>query len=184
MLAVAALSLLAAAAQPGEAAADVASAGTAQAPDPSVRFAAEALRICIDTRAVAASVRRLAAAEGWTVTDAASLPSEHSITVGGSPNITYHPSDVWTLERDGLPLTVLVYDIASEPTVKHCEVAAWDLDSEAVDRALKSDPRVRGGFVERPGLPFRRYEVRRPRQIFRYGSGERDSRTLHVVTAH
>ena len=156
----------------------------ANAQDPSARFASEALRICIDTRAAAASVRQLAAAEGWTRIDAKALPGEHSITMGGRPNVTYYPSDIWTFDKDGLALTILVYDIAKHPKAKHCEVFAWDLDSDAVDRALKSDPRVKGGFFERPGLPLRRYEVKKPRQIFRYGAGEKDSRTLHVLTAH
>jgi hypothetical protein len=161
-----------------------ATAAPAQAPDLSARFAAEALRICIDTRAAAAPVRQLAAAEGWTRADAGSLPGEHSITMGGTPNVTYHPSDIWTVDKDGLALTVLVYDIAQHPKTKHCEVSAWDLDSAAVDRALKSDPRVKGGFFERPGLPMRRYEVRKTRQIFRYGAGEKDKRSLHVLMAH
>lgn len=152
--------------------------------DRSARFATEALRICIDTRAAAASVRQLAAAEGWTRTDAKALPGQSSITMGGRPNVTYYPSDIWTFDKQGLPLTVLVYDIARHPKVRHCEVYAWDLDSHAVDRALKSDPRVKGGFFERPGLPFRRYDVKKPSQIFRYGAGEKDSRTLHVLTAH
>ncbi|HEX6375175.1 MAG TPA: hypothetical protein VFZ91_05600 [Allosphingosinicella sp.] len=154
--------------------------------DPSARFAAEALRICIDTRAAAASVRQLAAAERWTPIDSKSLPGESSITMGDQKlrrNVTYYPSDVWTFDRDGLALTVLVYDIPDRPKVKHCEVMAWDLDSAAVDRALKSDPRVKGGFFERPGLPFRRYDVKKPRTIFRYGSGAKDSRTLHVLSA-
>jgi hypothetical protein len=159
-------------------------AAPAHAQDRSARFAAEALRICIDTRAAAAAVRQLAAAERWTATDLKALPGEHSITMGGRPNVTYYPSNVWTFDKDGLSLIVLVYDIAAHPKTKHCEVVAWDLDSEAVDRALKSDPRVKGGFFERPGLPLRRYDVKKPRQIFRYGAGEKDSRTLHVLTAH
>jgi hypothetical protein len=160
------------------------SAAAAPAGDLSARFAAEALRICIDTRAAAAPVRQLAAAEGWTRVEASALPGEHSITMGGNPNVTYHPSDIWTVAKDGLELIVLVYDAAKHPKLRHCEVAAWDLDSEAVDRALKSDPRVRGGFFERPGLPLRRYEVKKPRQIFRYGTGELNSRTTHSLTAH
>jgi hypothetical protein len=158
----------------------------APAQDRSARFAAEALRICIDTRAAAATVRRLASAEGWTRTDSKSLPGESSITMGDQKlrrNVTYYPSDVWTVGTDGLGLTVLVYDIGDRPKVKQCEVMAWDLDSEAVDRALKSDPRVRGGFFEGPGLPFRRYEVKKPGAIFRYGSGEKGGRTLHVLIA-
>jgi hypothetical protein len=160
------------------------SASAPPAQDLSARFAAEALRICIDTRAAAVAVRQLAAAEGWTAADSKALPGEHSITMGGRPNVTYYPSGIWTFDKDRLALTILVYDIAKHPKVKHCEVFAWDLDSEAVDQALKSDPRVKGGFFERPGVPLRRYEVRKPRQIFRYGAGEKDSRTLHVLTAH
>lgn len=160
------------------------SSALAQAPDRSARFAAEALRICIDTRAAAPAVRQLAAAEGWTATDAKALPSPSSITVGGRPNITYEPSNIWTVDKDGLALTVLVYDIPERSNVKHCQIFAWDLDSESVDRALKSDPRVIGGFFERPGVPLRRYEVKKPRRIFRYGAALKDSRTLHVVTAH
>nr|WP_295374486.1 hypothetical protein [uncultured Sphingosinicella sp.] len=156
----------------------------AQGQGRSAQFAAEALRICIDTGAAAPAVRQLAAAEGWTATDAKALSGEHSITVGGNPNVTYRPSNIWTVDKSGLALTILVYDIPKRSKVEHCEVQAWDLDTEAVDRALKSNPRVKGGFFERPGFPMRRYEVRKPRAIFRYGAGEKDSRTLHVLSAH
>ena len=153
----------------------------AQAQDRSAQFAAEALRICIDTRAAAPALRQLAAAEGWTATDTAALPGESSITVGGKTNVTHYPSNIWTVDRAGLALTILVYDI---PKIKHCEVVAWDLDDEAVDRALKSDSRVKGGFYERPGLPMRRYEIRKPNTIFRYGAAKKDSRSIHILSAH
>ena len=163
------------------------SAAAAQSQDASARFAAEALRICIDTRASAATVRQLAASEGWTATDLRALPGESSITMGDQKlrrNVTYYPSNVWILDKDGLALTISVYDIAERPKVKQCEVMAWDLNSAAVDRALKSDPQVKGGFFERPDLPLRRYSVKKPSSIFRYGAAERDSRTLHVLIAH
>jgi hypothetical protein len=153
----------------------------AQAQDRSAQFAAEALRICIDTRAAAPALRQLAAAEGWTATDAAALPGESSITVGGKPNVTHYPSNIWTVDKGGLALTILVYDI---PKVKHCEVLAWDLDEAGVDLALKSDSRVKGGFYERPGMPMRRYEIRKPSTIFRYGAGKIETRSLHILTAH
>lgn len=158
-------------------------AAPAHSQEPSVRFAAEALRICVGTRAAAASVRQLAAAERWTAADLKALPGESSITVGGSPNVTYRPSDVWTFDKDGLSVTVLVYDVPARPKMRHCEVSAWDLDSDIVDRALKSDSRVKGGFLE-PGSGMRRYSVKKPSQIFRYGAGKRDSRTIHVLMAH
>jgi hypothetical protein len=156
----------------------------AQGQDQSAQFAAEALRICIDTGAAAPAVRQLALAEGWTAKDAKALSDQHSITVGGNPNVTYRPSNIWTVDKSGLALTILVYDIPQRSKVEHCEVHAWDLDTEAVDRALKSNPRIRGGFFERPGLPMRRYEVKKPRAIFRYGAGEKNSRTLHVLAAY
>ncbi len=165
-------------------AATLVSPALAQGQDRSAQFAAEALRICIDTGAAAPAVRQLAVAEGWTATDPKALSGEHSITVGGNPNVTYYPSNLWTVDKGGLALTVLVYDIPKRSKVEHCEVHAWDLDAEAVDRALKSNPRVRGGFFERPDFPMRRYEVRKPRAIFRYGAGEKDSRTLHVLAAY
>ncbi|HEX8380466.1 MAG TPA: hypothetical protein VF619_07960 [Allosphingosinicella sp.] len=155
----------------------------ALAQEPSARFAAEALRICVGTRAAPAAVRQLAAAERWMPADSKALPGESSITVGGNPNVTYRPSNVWTLDKDGLPLTVLIYDVPARPKMRHCEISAWDLDSDAVDRALKSDPRVKGGFLE-PGAGMRRYSVKKPNQIFRYGAGKRDSRTIHVLMAH
>jgi len=151
----------------------------AQLQDRSAQFAAEALRICVDTRAAAPALRQLAAAESWTTADAKALPGEHSVTVGGNPNVTYHPSNIWTVDKAGLALTVLVYDM---PKSKHCEVFAWDLDEAAVDRAFKGNSRVKGGFYERPGWPVRRYEVRKPRTIFRYGSAIKDSRSLHVLS--
>jgi hypothetical protein len=158
-----------------------ASAGAqGQAQDSSAHYAAEALRICIDTRAAAPALRQLAAAEGWTTADASALPAAHSITVGGNPNVTYYPSDIWTADK-GLKLTILVYDV---PKMRHCEVLAWDLNEDGVDRALKSDSRVRGGFYEQPGFPMRRYEIKKPNTIFRYGAGKMDSRTLHVLSAH
>jgi hypothetical protein len=160
-----------------------ASASPAQGQDLSARFAAEALRICIDTRAAAASVRQLAAAEGWAKAEAGSLPRESSITVGGNPNVTYRPSNVWTFDKEGLAMTVLVYDVPARPKMRHCEVSAWDLDSDAVDLALKSDPRVKGGFLE-PGAGMRRYSVKKPSRIFRYGAGKQDSRTIHVLMAN
>ena len=158
-------------------------AAPASAQDASARFAAEALRICIDTRASAVEVRRLAAAEQWTVSDVVSLPFENSITMGDQKlrrNVTYYPSNVWTFDKGGLGLIVLVYDIPERPKVRHCEVMAWNLDQEAVHRALKSDRRVKGGFPE-PGIGSRRYWVKGT--YFRYGAGEVGGRTLHQLSA-
>ena len=152
-------------------------------PDKSARFASEAVRICVDTRAAAAPVRQLAASEGWTKIDAKSLPYESKVTMGDHKlrrNVTYHPANAWTVDKDGLALIVLVYDIAERPKVKHCEIMAWDLDSEAVGRALKSDRRVKGGHPEQ-GIASRRYWVKGT--YFRYGAGEVDGRTLHLLTA-
>ncbi|HYE27718.1 MAG TPA: hypothetical protein VEA61_05740 [Allosphingosinicella sp.] len=155
----------------------------AAAPDPSAHFAAEALRICVDTGAAAAPVRQLAAAERWTKVDAKALPYPSSLTMGDRKlgrNVTYHPSDIWTIAKDGLTLIVAVYDIPERPKARNCEVMAWDLDSTAVDRALKSDRRVKGGFPE-PGIPSRRYWVKGT--YFRYGAGEIGGRTLHHLAA-
>ena len=160
------------------------SSALAQALDRSAQFAAEALRICVDTRAAAPAVRHLAAAEGWTATDAKALPAESSVTVGGTPNVTYYPSNVWRADKAGLALTILVYAIPERSKVRHCEVHAWDLNSDVVDRALKSDPRVKGGYFERPGLPMRRYEIKKSRTVFRYGAAKQDTRTLHILMAH
>jgi hypothetical protein len=151
--------------------------------DPSDRFAAEAVRICVDTKAAAAPVRQLAAAEGWTKADAKALPYESSLTVGDQKlrrNVTFHPSDVWTVDKGGLGLIVAVYDIAERPKLKQCELFAWDLDSTAVQGALKSDRRVKAGFAE-PGSPSRRYWVKGT--YFRYGAGEVGGRTLHHLSA-
>lgn len=150
----------------------------------STLFAAEALRICIDTHANAASVQQLAEVEGWTVTNAEALSNESMITVGGTPNVTYYPSNYWTVDKDGLMLSILVYNIPKKEKVNHCEVIAWDLDSEAVHQALTDDPRVKGGYFEQSGFLMRRYYAKKPRRIFRYGSGQKESRTIHVLTAH
>jgi hypothetical protein len=155
----------------------------AAAQERSTRFAAEALRICVDTRAAAAPVRQLAAAEGWTRADLASLPVERSVTMGHRKlrgNVTYYPSDVWTLDKDGLGLIVLVYSIAERPKFKQCEVMAWDLDPTAVHDALKRDRRVKGGFPE-PGIGSRRYWVKGT--YFRYQGGELGARSLHLLSA-
>jgi hypothetical protein len=151
--------------------------------DNSARFAAEAVRICVDTRAAAAPVRQLAAAQGWAKAESKDLPYESSLTVGDQKlhrNVTFHPSDIWIADKDGLALIVAVYDIAERPKLKQCEVMAWDLDAESVHRALKSDPRVKGGFPE-PGIGSRRYWVKGT--YFRYGSGTVGTRSLHVLSA-
>ena len=151
--------------------------------DLSPRFAAEAVRICVDTKAAAAPVRQLAATERWTKADAKALPYESSVTVGDQKlrrNVTFYPSDVWTLDKDGLRLVVAVYDVPGRPKLKQCEVLAWDLDEAAVHAALKSDRRIKGGHPE-PGIASRRYWVKGT--YFRYGAGEIGGRTVHHLSA-
>jgi hypothetical protein len=151
-------------------------------PDKSAAFAAEALRICVDTAAAAAPVRALAAAEQWTPVDPASLPVKSKFTIGAkkrSQSRVFERAAAWTFEKEGLSMTVGLFDAPDEPRVRQCEVMAWDLDFAAVERGLKADPRVQGG--EDMGLPIRNFHVADPQLRIDYLASDAGSRMLHSI---
>jgi hypothetical protein len=153
--------------------------------DKSALFAAEALRICVDTAAAAAPVRQLAEAEKWTAIDPASVPVKSRFTLGGkkrSQDRVFQRSGAWTFEKDGLAVTVGLFDEPGEPRVRQCELIAWDLDFAAVERGLKADPRVKGG--ENMGLPMRMFSIGPPPLTLSYLASDAGSRMLHSISVN
>jgi|GEM_PF-2186600 len=151
--------------------------------DKSAVFAAEALRICVDTAAAAGPVRALAAAEQWTPVDPASLPVKSKFTLGGkkrSQNRVFERDAAWTFEKNGLSLTVGLFDAPDEPRVRQCELMAWDLNFAAVERGLKADARVQGG--EDMGLPIRNFSTSNPLLRINYLASDTGSRMLHSIS--
>lgn len=151
----------------------------------SALFAAEALRICVDTAAAAAPVRQLAAAEKWTAIDPASAPVKSKFTLGGkkrSQDRAFQRAGAWTFEKNGLVFTVGLFDEPGEPRVRQCELMAWDLDFAAVERGLKADPRVTGG--EDQGLPMRMFSVKDPPLRLNYLAGDAGIRMLHSISVN
>jgi hypothetical protein len=153
--------------------------------DKSALFAGEALRICVDTGAAAAPVRQLAAAEKWTPIDPASVPVKSKFTLGGkkrSQDRVFQRAAAWTFEKEGLAVTVGLFDEPGEPRVKQCELIAWDLDFAAVERGLKADPRVKGGGDM--GLPMRMFSVGPPPLTLNYLASDAGSRMLHSISVN
>jgi hypothetical protein len=153
--------------------------------DKSALFAAEALRICVDTAAVAAPIRQLAAAEKWTAVDPASVPVKSKFTLAGkkrSQDRAFQRAAAWTFEKDGLAVTVGLFDEPGEPRVKQCELIAWDLDFASVERGLKADPRVKGG--EDMGLPIRNFSIGPPPLTLNYLASDAGTRMLHSISVN
>jgi hypothetical protein len=153
--------------------------------DKSALFAAEALRICVDTAAAAAPVRQLAAAEKWVAIDPASAPVKSKFTLGGkkrSQDRVFQRASAWTFEKNGLAVTVGLFDEPGEPRVKQCELMAWDLDFAAVERGLKADPRVKGG--EDMGLPMRMFSIADPPLRLSYLASDAGSQMLHSISVN
>jgi hypothetical protein len=153
--------------------------------DKSALFAAEALRICVDTAAAAAPVRQLAAAEKWTAIDPASVPVKSKFTLAGkkrSQDRVFQRAAAWTFEKEGLAVSVGLFDEPGEPRVKQCELIAWDLDFAAVERGLKADPRVKGG--EDMGLPIRTFSLGPPPLTLSYLASDAGTRMLHSISVN
>lgn len=153
--------------------------------DKSALFAAEALRICVDTAAAAAPVRQLAAAEKWIAIDPASMPVKSKVTLGGkkrSQDRVFQRAAAWTFEKSGLEVTVGLFDAPGEPRVRQCELTAWDLDFAAVERGLKADPRVTGG--ENLGLPTRMFSIKGLPLTLSYLAGDGGTRMLHSISVN
>ena len=153
--------------------------------DKSALFAAEALRICVDTAAAAAPIRQLAAAEKWTAIDPASAPVKSKITLGGkkrSQDRVFQRASAWTFQKNGLAVTVGLFEEPGEPRVKQCELMAWDLDFAAVERRLRADPRVQGG--ENLGLPMRMFSVKDPPMRLSYLFSDAGTRMLHSISVN
>jgi hypothetical protein len=153
--------------------------------DKSALFAAEALRICVDTAAAAAPVRLLAAAEKWTPIDPASVPVKSKFTLGGkkrSQDKAFQRAAAWTFEKNGLAVTVGLFDAPGEPRVRQCELMAWDLDFAAAERGLKADPRVTGGGDM--GLPMRMFSIKNPPLRLSYLASDTGTRMLHSISVN
>ena len=132
----------------------LAASPAAAEPGQSELFAREALRICVATAAEPAAVRDLAAAESWTAIDPALVPIKTKLVRGGEKkkdDRVYTRANAWLVEKEGLALTVGLFDVDGLPRLKQCEVTATGLDSAAVDAAIKADGRLRGGSAM-PGL--------------------------------
>jgi hypothetical protein len=158
----------------------------AAAPDApvSAQFAAEAVRICVETRADPAAVRQLAEAEGWMVADPATAPGKSSIVLGAKKkkdDRTFTRNRAWTLQKGGSTFTVGLFDFPDEPRVRQCQLAGWDLDFAAVDSALRADGRFRADSSI-PNLPFRMYSVSGVRASVTYIQSDTGTKQLHALT--
>ena len=154
-------------------------------PDKSALFAAEALRICVDTAAAAPRVRELATAEKWIAIDPASVPVKSRFTLGGkkrSQDRVFQRAAAWTFEKNGLAITVGLFDAPGEPRVRQCELMARGLDFAAVERGLKADPRVKGG--EDQGLPIRMYSIADPPLRLSYLASDAGTQMLHSISVN
>ena len=161
------------------------SAAAADAPA-SAQFAAEAVRICVETRADPAAVRQLAQAEGWTVADPATVPGKSSIVLEGKKkkdNRTFNRNHSWTVQKGGATYSVGLFDFPDEPRVRQCDLIGWDLDFEAVDAAFRADARFRGGDAGSK-LPFRMYSVSGARASVSYLQSDTGTKQLHLVTVN
>lgn len=162
-----------------------ATAAAAEGVSRDARFAAEAVRICIDTSAQPAAVRELAASGQWAVRDPAALPIQTRMVLAAKrkkDRRTFTRTHAWTLEKDGLEMTVGLFDIPDQPKLKQCELVAWDLDHAAVDAAFKADTRFTGDFIE--GLPIRNYSVAGPEVRVAYMKSDMGTKSVHVVTVN
>jgi hypothetical protein len=158
----------------------VAAAQTAEAE--SSLFAREARRICVDTAAEPAGVRALAAAENWTVIDPALVPVKASLVRGGkkkSKDQRFERASAWLVEKEGLSLTIGLFDIPGEPRLKQCEAVAWDLDVEAVDHALRADGRL-DASPSMPGLESSLRSYSAPGVRIIYLAGDTGTKVLHT----
>lgn len=152
----------------------------------SAQFAAEAVRICVETRADPAAVRQLAEAEGWAVADPATAPAKSSIVLGAKKkkdDRTFTRNRAWTLQRGGSTFTVGLFDFPDEPRVRQCQLAGWDLDFAAVDAALRADPRFRSDSSY-PNLPLRMYSVAGVGGSVTYVQSDTGTKQLHVLTVN
>jgi hypothetical protein len=181
-VAAAAAALLGSAAALAEPSGGRVTAGDARAA--STLFADEALRICIDTAANPQAIRRLASDEHWAAIDPATVPARNRIVLKGkkkSQDRVIERTAAWTVEKQGLTLTVGMFDIPDVPRLGHqCELMAWDLDASAVEAALKSDPRLKDQSL--PDFPLKAYAVAGTSLNVSYVPGDQGSRVLHAFT--
>jgi hypothetical protein len=151
-------------------------------PGPSELFASEALRICVATAAEPAAVRDLAIAENWTAIDPALVPIKTRLVRGGKKkkdDRTYTRANAWRVEKEGLALTVGLFDVDGLPRLKQCEVTAMDLNSAAVDAAIRADGRLRGGSTI-PGLASGLYTYSGDNIRATYIASDTGSKLLHA----
>jgi hypothetical protein len=159
-------------------------AASAQAPA-SAQFAAEAIRICVATRADPAAVGALARAEGWTVADPAAAPGTFSLVIrakkkkGGDR--TFVRNRAWTVEKGGTAFTAGLLDYPDEPRARSCVLAGWDLDFDAVDSAVRADSRIAGGDSI-PNFPAKYYAVPTQQASLHYQRRDEGTRQLHVMS--
>lgn len=164
----------------------LASAAPTGAPAPA-EFAAEVLRICVDTGADPAAVKALAQAEGWTSADPSTTPGKSSIVIEGKKkkdNRTFERNLAWTVSKGEAAFTVGLFDFPDQPSVRQCDLIAWDLDFEATDAAFRASPRF-GGGDSGTALPFRMYRVSGPPAAsVSYLSSDTGTKQLHLVTVN
>ncbi|WP_439568774.1 hypothetical protein [Sphingopyxis sp.] len=154
----------------------------------SATAARELMRVCVDTAASPAAVRALAASEGWQTVDPLSLPVKNRVVVNGkkkSEDRVYTRNSAWTYTRDGVELTIGLFDYPDLPQQmqSQCEVMAWDLDSTALDEALLGDARV-SAEASFPGLPLKNYRVSGANLNIRYVASDAGSKMIHSFTVN
>jgi len=152
----------------------------------SVVAVRELSRICIDTAAAPDAIRALAAAEGWQPTDPVALPVKNRIVIQGQKKgekREYTRSAAWTVTRDGVALTIGLYDHPELPGMlrQSCELMAWDLDTAAVSAALAANGRLREESSI-PGLPLKDYRVANTALALHYVASDAGSKMIHAFT--
>jgi hypothetical protein len=157
----------------------------AQSEAASATVAHEMIRVCVDTAASPEAIRALAGQEGWKAVDPTSLPLRSSITIKGKKkgeDRVYSRSSAWNYTRDAVELTIGLFDYPDLPpgTQKQCEVIAWDLDADAVDKAIVGDPRISAEPSLFPGLPMKDYRVRSASLKINYVASDAGSKMVHV----
>jgi hypothetical protein len=149
-------------------------------------FAAEAIRICVETRADPAVVKALAQAEGWTTIDPATGPGKSSVVIEGKKKKdkrTFERNVAWTVSKGEAAFTVGLFDFPEAANVRQCDLIAWDLDFDAVDAAFRADVRFKGNSGTE--LPFRMYRVAGPAPAsVSYLSSDTGTKQLHLVTVN
>lgn len=112
----------------------------AAVPAPAQLFVGAVSLFCLTTGAVPATIRsRVEEFKGVPVSPAQLPQQSPTYLVEGK---AYTLTDAWRLERGGLTFWVATVDVPDLPGLRHCEVMAWDLNTDDVDAVFRGHRRA------------------------------------------